>query len=265
MSVEDGGSSSVPDDASAAEPQDGSATDGEGRSGDDAGELAQQGPPSCSEDVWVEQDDIGGRDSPLALSLGDARKYEWLFEHGLPSLQDEDCFSLSLETRARVNVSVGGQPSSPDRMCVGEPMLEFYRGGDLSAPFTYEHDWGNSPCPGHAVEFEPGEYIACIRVEKEDEPNRPWSMTTEAAGEPIPSIQTHLYVALMECGDGETVAEEECDDGNRSDGDGCSSTCTQEPGYTCSRVYGDCSGEDFRRGGACCGMGFPSECEPEST
>src|SRR5690606_29522815 len=40
------------------------------------------------------------------------------------------------------------------------------------------------------------------------------------------------------CGDGIILPtdDEECDDGNTVDGDGCSSTCTEEPGYECSLV-----------------------------
>ncbi len=38
------------------------------------------------------------------------------------------------------------------------------------------------------------------------------------------------------CGNGIVDAGEMCDDGNRMDGDGCSSTCTVEPSYYC---YGD--------------------------
>jgi cysteine-rich repeat protein len=36
------------------------------------------------------------------------------------------------------------------------------------------------------------------------------------------------------CGDGLMVAGEACDDGNTASSDGCSSTCTVEPGATCS-------------------------------
>lgn len=43
------------------------------------------------------------------------------------------------------------------------------------------------------------------------------------------------------CGDG-LVLNEECDDGNRQNGDGCSSDCKEEPGYWCSNesTSGDC-------------------------
>jgi cysteine-rich repeat protein len=36
------------------------------------------------------------------------------------------------------------------------------------------------------------------------------------------------------CGDGNVVSNEQCDDGNLTANDGCSPTCTVEPGYQCS-------------------------------
>ena len=36
------------------------------------------------------------------------------------------------------------------------------------------------------------------------------------------------------CGDGLNYGIFQCDDGNRDDGDGCSSDCTIEAGYSCS-------------------------------
>ena len=36
------------------------------------------------------------------------------------------------------------------------------------------------------------------------------------------------------CGDGVQGGGESCDDGNVADGDGCSSACAIEPGYTCT-------------------------------
>ncbi|MBN1610461.1 MAG: DUF4215 domain-containing protein [Polyangiaceae bacterium] len=43
------------------------------------------------------------------------------------------------------------------------------------------------------------------------------------------------------CGDGILIrgAGEECDDGNTTDGDGCSHDCKQEPGYSCVSSYDD--------------------------
>src|SRR5690606_25373655 len=48
-------------------------------------------------------------------------------------------------------------------------------------------------------------------------------------------------ICTSSCGDG-LVLGEECDDGNTLDGDGCSSTCEEEPGYTCTNesTSGEC-------------------------
>ena len=37
------------------------------------------------------------------------------------------------------------------------------------------------------------------------------------------------------CGDGLNLGMNECDDGNQIDGDGCSSLCKVEKGFSCSR------------------------------
>jgi cysteine-rich repeat protein len=48
-----------------------------------------------------------------------------------------------------------------------------------------------------------------------------------------------LKAALMKiCGDAFKVELEQCDDGNTTNGDGCSSICTIEPGYECIVVRG---------------------------
>ena len=41
-------------------------------------------------------------------------------------------------------------------------------------------------------------------------------------------------VCLSTCGDGKKASNEQCDDGNTNNGDGCSSTCTTEFGFTCT-------------------------------
>jgi len=41
------------------------------------------------------------------------------------------------------------------------------------------------------------------------------------------------------CGDSSLTDAEACDDGNTADGDGCSSTCTLEPGYMCFGAWRD--------------------------
>ncbi len=43
-----------------------------------------------------------------------------------------------------------------------------------------------------------------------------------------------------DCGNGIIEVEEACDDGNRADGDGCSSTCTVEPFFSCSQQPSVC-------------------------
>jgi cysteine-rich repeat protein len=45
----------------------------------------------------------------------------------------------------------------------------------------------------------------------------------------------------IRCGEGMIDAGEGCDDGNRTDGDGCSSTCTVEPCYACSGEPSACT------------------------
>ena len=57
------------------------------------------------------------------------------------------------------------------------------------------------------------------------------------------------------CGDGIVGPGEECDDGNFSDGDGCSSNCTVEPGWQCVGEPSACSpvcGDGLIVGGEAC-------------
>jgi cysteine-rich repeat protein len=42
------------------------------------------------------------------------------------------------------------------------------------------------------------------------------------------------------CGNGVVDPGETCDDGNQLDGDGCSSTCQEEPGFTCTGSPSTC-------------------------
>lgn len=48
-----------------------------------------------------------------------------------------------------------------------------------------------------------------------------------------------LLRELRVCGDGIVDSTEECDDGNLEDGDGCSSVCTIETGWTCTQAASD--------------------------
>lgn len=47
---------------------------------------------------------------------------------------------------------------------------------------------------------------------------------------------TFPIIQIEICGDGKNMGENECDDGNLIDGDGCSSSCRIETGYTCYKV-----------------------------
>ncbi|MFK7929371.1 MAG: hypothetical protein AB8H79_14345, partial [Myxococcota bacterium] len=44
------------------------------------------------------------------------------------------------------------------------------------------------------------------------------------------------------CGDGYLERSEDCDDGNRARGDGCSATCTVEPGWDCEKILFELDG-----------------------
>src|SRR5262249_46494765 len=48
-------------------------------------------------------------------------------------------------------------------------------------------------------------------------------------------------VAAPPCGDGIIGSGEQCDDANTTSGDGCSATCTTEPGYTCTGAPSVCT------------------------
>uniref|UniRef100_A0A0G4F531 EGF-like domain-containing protein n=1 Tax=Chromera velia CCMP2878 TaxID=1169474 RepID=A0A0G4F531_9ALVE len=76
------------------------------------------------------------------------------------------------------------------------------------------------------------------------------------------------------CGDDVRLGSEQCDDGNKEDGDGCSSTCQQETGWSCPVAGGACSsicGDGHRVGDEECddgdtqsGDGCSSSCETET-
>jgi cysteine-rich repeat protein len=48
-------------------------------------------------------------------------------------------------------------------------------------------------------------------------------------------------ILLATCGDGKRFGSEQCDDGNKVNGDGCSSTCTLESGYICPTPGSPCT------------------------
>jgi len=54
--------------------------------------------------------------------------------------------------------------------------------------------------------------------------------------------------SLLQCGNGRTDPEEECDDGGTADGDGCSADCRIETGWTCAdRVPGSGAGVEMSK------------------
>lgn len=81
-----------------------------------------------------------------------------------------------------------------------------------------------TPGPGPwecAVSVEMGRTVKTVRDEKTDA-----CITPAAAGGSAPSFA--LASLPVRCGDGVRQQEEECDDGNRRPGDGCSAFCTKE-------------------------------------
>lgn len=65
-----------------------------------------------------------------------------------------------------------------------------------------------------------------------------WTLTMwdNAAQDGVILWWFQLQMANVWCGDGTTLSGEACDDGNNTNGDGCSLSCTIEPGYTCTRA-----------------------------
>jgi len=53
------------------------------------------------------------------------------------------------------------------------------------------------------------------------------------------------------CGDGMVAQDEGCDDGATADSDGCSATCSVEPGYTCAGAPSVCSMQPGGANGTC--------------
>jgi len=66
-----------------------------------------------------------------------------------------------------------------------------------------------------------------------------WTGADESTrvGATHPRFQTHSYTST--CGNGQINGAEYCDDGNEVDGDGCSSSCTQEVGWMCITPFTD--------------------------
>lgn len=94
--------------------------------------------------------------------------------------------------------------------------------------------------------------------------------TTVTAGEMTP-VRIVLGTPVT-CGDGQAApGVEDCDDGNTKAGDGCSPTCTAEPGWTCDgRTCTKCGNDRLEEGETCddgntiSGDGCSERCTVES-
>ncbi len=92
-----------------------------------------------------------------------------------------------------------------------------------------------------------------------------WWKTRSLPGDG-PDLVGHLLAGIPTpppdtCGDGALDAGEECDDGNRADGDCCSASCTFEPyGSTCAADGNDCT-DDVCDGAGLCGVNNTEPCE----
>lgn len=79
---------------------------------------------------------------------------------------------------------------------------------------------------------------APLKQEATPEPifTRPSSRSIKEKGESYSSVPFYKPVTLEKagCGDELILTPETCDDGNKSNGDGCSSTCIIEAGFTCN-------------------------------
>jgi cysteine-rich repeat protein len=84
----------------------------------------------------------------------------------------------------------------------------------MSAPFS------------HALNFAANFYYVRIEIDR------------AAGNQNVRSIGVGLEST---CGDGIISAPDTCDDGNRTDGDGCSSVCTVETGFQCTGAPSSCN------------------------
>ncbi len=67
----------------------------------------------------------------------------------------------------------------------------------------------------------------------------------------------------LPCGDGRVRGDEECDDGNRSDGDGCSSGCVVEVGFSCLGVPSVCTDDSDNDGVSNLEDNCPNDSNPD--
>src|SRR5262245_33455375 len=65
--------------------------------------------------------------------------------------------------------------------------------------------------------------------------------TTGSGGEGTTTTSSSSTGGMPGCGDGVIDGSEKCDDGNPSNGDGCSSSCQVEAGFDCKGTPSECT------------------------
>jgi fibro-slime domain-containing protein len=81
---------------------------------------------------------------------------------------------------------------------------------------------------------------------------------SEVGGTSCISIDGSVYCVSTTCGNGILEGTEQCDDGNRTGGDGCASQCSFEPGWSCLTPGARCQpkcGDGLQTGGELCDDG----------
>lgn len=123
---------------------------------------------------------------------------------------------------------------------------------------------GRDPVSGHVEMYAPnpveqGSSVSHFSTTlSPDELMEPFATTS-----PIRDLTDALLVDIgwPVCGDGLVDGDEQCDDGNRASGDGCSDSCTVEECYSCSGQPSSCSplseGSSCDDGNDCTG---PDQC-----
>ena len=206
---------------------------GGSESGSSTGASGSELPPACGAELpWdtaqmVEDADIGDRNDPLQLVFNDFDNELSAFtiDHAL-EVDDEDCVTLTLPGPAQVGPTLGPQDDTFPNGCSGDPMVSVYRVDNLSSAIWSDTEWGGNPCPGHAVDLPAGSYVVCAH--------------NELPGGAAPALRMHVQVRPQVCGDGWQAPGEDCDDGNTMAGDGCSASCSEEPGWSCGITFVDC-------------------------
>lgn len=110
--------------------------------------------------------------------------------------------------------------------------------------------WGDENSVVHIVaESECSAYSTCMATSTSEvhyvaQQAETVRVVFEAFGYCINSFNCYsppINVDVWSCGNGRVEGEERCDDGNEAPGDGCSATCTVEPGFYCTASPSACT------------------------